>query len=91
MVAPPKTGTGWVTVRSSEWASLPAGTTVAGNAHNQSLFIFMLLVALTGYGQASDRAASEAEGFDAHLTKPVNPTDLLELVSSLSSTADVPS
>src|SRR6185369_13391683 len=49
------------------------------------------LVALTGYGQASDRAASEAAGFDAHLTKPVNPTDLLELVSSLSSTADVPS
>jgi len=49
------------------------------------------LVALTGYGQASDRAASEAAGFDAHLTKPVNPTDLLQLVSSLSSTAAVPS
>ena len=38
-----------------------------------------------------DRAASEAAGFDAHLTKPVNPADLLELVSSLSSTADVAS
>ncbi|HXD42746.1 MAG TPA: ATP-binding protein [Ramlibacter sp.] len=47
------------------------------------------LVALTGYGQASDRAASEAAGFDAHLTKPVNPEDLLELVSSLN--ADVAS
>jgi len=29
------------------------------------------LVALTGYGQASDRAKSAASGFDAHLVKPV--------------------
>ena len=39
------------------------------------------LVALTGYGQAADMAASKAAGFDAHLTKPVSPTDLLELVA----------
>jgi hypothetical protein len=37
VIAPPKTGTGWVTVRSSEWAALPAGTTVAGNAHMATL------------------------------------------------------
>lgn len=39
------------------------------------------LVALTGYGQAADMAASKAAGFDAHLTKPVGPADLLDLVA----------
>ncbi|HSH91620.1 MAG TPA: ATP-binding protein [Ramlibacter sp.] len=42
------------------------------------------LVALTGYGQAADMAASRGAGFDAHLTKPVGPTELLELVERLS-------
>jgi signal transduction histidine kinase/CheY-like chemotaxis protein len=41
------------------------------------------LVALTGYGQATDRAASKRAGFEAHLTKPVSPSDLLELVSRM--------
>ncbi|RYF43161.1 MAG: response regulator, partial [Comamonadaceae bacterium] len=41
------------------------------------------LVALTGYGQAGDVAASERAGFDAHLTKPVAPAMLLELVQRL--------
>ena len=49
------------------------------------------LVALTGYGQASDRAASSAAGFDAHLTKPVSPQELLDLVESLSSSTGSPS
>jgi signal transduction histidine kinase/CheY-like chemotaxis protein len=39
------------------------------------------LVALTGYGQAADMAASRAAGFDAHLTKPVAPRDLTDLVA----------
>jgi signal transduction histidine kinase/CheY-like chemotaxis protein len=39
------------------------------------------LAALTGYGQATDMAASRHAGFDAHLTKPVSPHDLLELVA----------
>jgi CheY-like chemotaxis protein len=29
------------------------------------------MVAVTGYGQASDRTRSRAAGFDAHLVKPV--------------------
>ncbi|AMO22009.1 hypothetical protein GCM10027034_22890 [Ramlibacter solisilvae] len=41
------------------------------------------LVALTGYGQASDMAASKAAGFDAHLTKPVSAHDLLELIGKI--------
>jgi CheY-like chemotaxis protein len=30
------------------------------------------LVALTGYGQASDKARAREAGFDAHLVKPVD-------------------
>ena len=41
------------------------------------------LVALTGYGQAADMAASRDAGFDAHVTKPVVPDALLELVARL--------
>src|SRR5690606_26579907 len=33
----------------------------------------MLLLALTGYGRDADRKASLDAGFDAHLTKPVEP------------------
>jgi two-component system CheB/CheR fusion protein len=36
----------------------------------------MLLVALTGWGQDSDKRASMDVGFDAHLTKPVDPEQL---------------
>ncbi|MBI2771640.1 MAG: response regulator [Burkholderiales bacterium] len=41
------------------------------------------LVALTGYGRAADLAESQGAGFDAHLTKPVAPAQLLELVGRL--------
>jgi PAS domain S-box-containing protein len=32
----------------------------------------LLIVAVTGYGQESDRARAQAAGFDAHLVKPVD-------------------
>ena len=41
------------------------------------------LVALTGYGQATDRAATLAAGFDEHLVKPVQPDRLLDLLARL--------
>jgi signal transduction histidine kinase/CheY-like chemotaxis protein len=41
----------------------------------------MLLIALTGYGQAQDRARSKAAGFDHHLVKPVAPDALLGLIT----------
>jgi PAS domain S-box-containing protein len=34
------------------------------------------LIALTGYGQDEDRQKALASGFDAHLTKPIDPTML---------------
>jgi CheY-like chemotaxis protein len=40
----------------------------------------VLLVALTGWGQAQDRARSKAVGFDEHLVKPVSPETVLGLV-----------
>jgi len=42
-----------------------------------------VLVALTGWGQGSDLAKSEAAGFDHHLVKPVEPAALIELFASL--------
>ena len=40
------------------------------------------LIALTGYGQDSDRERSIAAGFDHHLTKPVDVAALLRLVAN---------
>jgi CheY-like chemotaxis protein len=39
-------------------------------------------IALSGYGQAQDRANALAAGFDEYLVKPVRPDALLELISS---------
>jgi signal transduction histidine kinase len=41
----------------------------------------LLLVALTGYGQESDRARSRAAGFDLHLVKPVDLSVLEDVFS----------
>ncbi len=41
------------------------------------------LVALTGYGQPSDRERSEAAGFDAHLVKPVDIERVAALIRQL--------
>ncbi|KXU83839.1 PAS domain S-box protein [Paraburkholderia monticola] len=39
------------------------------------------LIAVTGYGMPADRMRSAEAGFDHHLTKPVDPEDLLRLLS----------
>jgi two-component system CheB/CheR fusion protein len=41
------------------------------------------LIALTGYGQPSDRAVGREAGFDAHLVKPVRVEQLLELLAEM--------
>jgi CheY-like chemotaxis protein len=38
------------------------------------------LIAITGWGQDADKRKAWAAGFDAHLTKPVDPAALLSLV-----------
>lgn len=42
-----------------------------------------ILIAVTGYGQAQDRAASKAAGFHAHMTKPFDLETLLRLLAEL--------
>ncbi|HUG52200.1 MAG TPA: response regulator [Vicinamibacteria bacterium] len=42
-----------------------------------------LLVAMTGYGQAEDRARSRQAGFAAHLVKPIQPDALARLMAEL--------
>jgi PAS domain S-box-containing protein len=43
----------------------------------------MILIAITGYGQAEDRQRALEAGFDAHLTKPVAPDHLLDTLARL--------
>jgi signal transduction histidine kinase/DNA-binding response OmpR family regulator len=43
------------------------------------------LIATTGYGQDQDRRRSRSAGFDAHLTKPVDPAELQHLLAKVSS------
>jgi CheY-like chemotaxis protein len=40
------------------------------------------LVALTGYGQSSDRTRALEAGFDVHLLKPVDPVDLQRVIAA---------
>ncbi|HVQ15141.1 MAG TPA: ATP-binding protein, partial [Vicinamibacterales bacterium] len=43
----------------------------------------LVIVALTGWGQESDRRNTREAGFDAHLVKPVDYGDLLQLLAAL--------
>src|SRR6266404_723572 len=45
------------------------------------------LIAMTGYGQDTDRSRSRKAGFDYHLVKPVNAEELEQLISRLLSKA----
>ncbi len=47
----------------------------------------MILVALTGWGQPEDRRKATDAGFDAHLTKPVDHSVLMELFKPRSAVA----
>ena len=49
----------------------------------RALGIPIVLVALTGYGQPEDRRRAEEAGFDAHLVKPVDPTELTATLARL--------
>jgi signal transduction histidine kinase/DNA-binding response OmpR family regulator len=48
-----------------------------------------ILVAVTGYGQVSDRERTLAAGFDAHVVKPVDMPHLLSLLDQLLASAPV--
>jgi CheY-like chemotaxis protein len=44
----------------------------------------MMLIAVTGWGQADDKARACAAGFDHHLTKPVDPDQVERLLQECS-------
>ncbi len=56
------------------------GYEVARRLRQQTATETAFLVALTGYGQDEDRRQAEEAGFDAHLTKPADPTMLQKLL-----------
>ena len=43
----------------------------------------MLLVAVTGWGQSQDKQAADEAGFDRHLTKPVDPQELMSILREM--------
>ena len=43
----------------------------------------IVLIAVTGWGQDEDRRRSREAGFDHHLVKPVDPQELISLLSAL--------
>jgi signal transduction histidine kinase/ActR/RegA family two-component response regulator len=59
-----------------------SGYEVASRLRRNPLTAKMRLLALSGYGQASDRNQAEKAGFDGHLTKPVQMDTLLASLTS---------
>ena len=62
------------------------GYQLANEIRNNGDLKSIMLIALTGYGRTEDYEASRRAGFDAHLVKPLNPSDLLSLITQHRST-----
>ena len=43
----------------------------------------VVLIAISGYGQPADHERSQAAGFSRHLVKPINPSELEEILDDL--------
>lgn len=59
------------------------GISLARQLRNKPDTASTLMIAITGYGQNSDREKSLRAGFDHHLVKPVDLPQLLSILSSL--------
>ena len=66
------------------------GYEVAKHLRAQDAFADTLLVAVTGYGRASDVKQTEAAGFDHHLVKPIDYEKLQALLAAKSSRPSEP-
>jgi PAS domain S-box-containing protein len=60
------------------------GYEVAYRIRQHDILNGVVLIAMTGYGQAEDRQRSQAVGFDYHLVKPAEFSDLLGILASVS-------
>ena len=58
------------------------GCEVARQIRQGSLGRAVTLIALTGFGQETDKARALAAGFNHHFTKPVEPDRLSDLLAS---------
>jgi CheY-like chemotaxis protein len=47
-----------------------------------------MLIALTGYGQSEDRERARAAGFDRHLVKPADLSELLHILATVRGDTD---
>ena len=57
------------------------GYQVAERIRDETWGRHMILIALTGWGQEDDKRRAQRAGFDHHLTKPVDPATLEELLA----------
>jgi CheY-like chemotaxis protein len=60
-----------------------SGYEVAGRIRHEAWGKHMLLIAITGWGQADDKRQALTAGFDHHLTKPIDPTQLEALFAPI--------
>jgi len=60
------------------------GYEVARQLRGQGAFADTLLIAVTGYGRASDVKQTESAGFDYHLVKPIDYDKLQSLLAARS-------
>jgi CheY-like chemotaxis protein len=63
------------------------GYEVARRLRQQPRLQRLALVALTGYGREEDRHRAREAGFDQHLTKPIDPSVLEDILLALASGA----
>ena len=64
------------------------GHTLARRLRAEPATAGALMIALTGYGQAQDRALSKAAGFDHHFVKPVDLEQLTGVLAQARGKAD---
>ncbi len=63
-----------------------SGYEVAKRLRQQPNFSNVVLIAMTGYGQESDRSRSIESGFDHHLVKPVPYEQVLQILATVGTT-----
>jgi two-component system CheB/CheR fusion protein len=60
-----------------------SGHEVARRARLEAWGKNAVLIALTGWGQEQDKQAAIGAGFNAHMTKPVEPAEIEKLLGDL--------
>ena len=59
------------------------GYELAGSLRRQAEYESIPIIAVTGYSEYDDRGRALQAGFNAHMTKPIDPTQLLNLMNDL--------